>query len=116
MRAVRTQISDGQGWGGQDLTSGELLSTSPAPLCRGGASESWETFSSSSSWMGDDGDRKVLRTEKRRWRTSGQEMPTPPGVSLQMGARVHRADAPREVCTSAGCQRCNGQPDQRLAT
>lgn len=45
--------------------SGELLSTSPAPLGSGGASEFWESFSSSSSWMGDDGDRRVLGAEKR---------------------------------------------------
>ena len=42
---------------GRGLTSGELLSAIPAPLGGGGASES------SSSWMGDDGDRRVLGTE-----------------------------------------------------
>lgn len=55
-----------EGGPGCNLTSGELLSTtSPAPLGRAGASKSWESFSSSSSWMGDDGDRRVLGTENR---------------------------------------------------
>lgn len=51
-------------WGG--LTSGELLSrrASSAPPSWGGASTSSESFSSSSSWMGEDGDRKVLGTEE----------------------------------------------------
>lgn len=53
------------------LTSGELLSTRPAPLSGGGASESWDSFSSSSSWMGDDGDRRVLGTDKTGWRACG---------------------------------------------
>lgn len=45
-----------------NLTSGELLSRSASstPLGGRGASESSESFSSSSSWMGDDGDRRVL--------------------------------------------------------
>lgn len=61
----RSQVGRAEeGKPGLDLTSGELLSTSPAPLGRGGASETWESFSSSSSWMGDDGDRRVLGAEK----------------------------------------------------
>lgn len=53
------------------LTSGELLSARPTPLSGGGASESWDSFSSSSSWMGDDGDRRVLGTDKTGWRACG---------------------------------------------
>lgn len=87
-----------------DLTSGELLSTSPAPLGRGGASESWETFSSSSSWMGDDGDRRVLGTEEMGGGLVDKKRQAHVGVSLQTGARVHGAEAPGEVCTAAECQ------------
>lgn len=62
---LRSQVGRAEeGKPGLDLTSGELLSTSPAPLGRGGASETWESFSSSSSWIGDDGDRRVLGAEK----------------------------------------------------
>lgn len=62
---LRSQVGrTEEGKPGLELTSGELLSTSPAPLGRGGASETWESFSSSSSWMGDDGDRRVLAEEK----------------------------------------------------
>lgn len=48
------------------LTSGELVSlrTSSPPLSAGCESESSESFSSSSSWIGDEGDRSVLRQEK----------------------------------------------------
>jgi len=48
------------------LTSGELVSlrTSSPPLSTGCESESSESFSSSSSWIGDEGDRSVLRREK----------------------------------------------------
>lgn len=48
------------------LTSGELVSLriSSPPLSGGCESESSESFSSSSSWIGDEGDRSVLWQEK----------------------------------------------------
>lgn len=48
------------------LTSGELVSlrTSSPPLSTACESESSESFSSSSSWIGDEGDRSVLQQEK----------------------------------------------------
>lgn len=78
----RSQVGRAEeGKPGLDLTSGELLSTSPAPLGRGGASETWESFSSSSSWMGDDGDRRVLGAEKMgvedKWMRNNNRPPPP---------------------------------------
>lgn len=50
------------------LTSGELVSlrTSSLPPSAGCESESSESFSSSSSWIGDEGDRSVLQQEEGR--------------------------------------------------
>lgn len=60
-----------QDQGGQSLTSGELLSASRTPPRGGEASKSGESFSSSSSWMGDDGDRRVLGKRVGRVEGSG---------------------------------------------
>lgn len=63
---------------GECLTSWELSrSASSTPLGGRGASESSESFSSSSSWIGDDGDLRVLGTKGREsgdWRAAGQGM------------------------------------------
>lgn len=87
---------------GGGLTSGELLSASPAPLSGGGASESWESFSSSSSWMGDDGDRRVLAKEKTRVKDKWliNTNPLKPTSPVGEAGGCH-TDAPR----GGGCRR-----------
>ena len=84
--------TDGQGGG---LTSGELLSASPAPPSAGRASES------SSSWMGDDGDRRVLGTEQAEDRRVSSTKPAPGAPKPGEGpAQVHQA----KECVAGGPQ------------
>lgn len=61
------RLGPGQ-WGGGHLTSGELLSRTArsTPPDTGGALPSSESLLSSSSRMGDDGDRRVLETDQSR--------------------------------------------------
>lgn len=92
----------GDRWTGRGLTSGELLSASPAPPGAGRASES------SSSWMGDDGDRRVLGTEQAedRWVSSTKPAPGAPKPG-EGPAQVHQAkecvqEAPRALTEGKG--------------